>query len=404
MLNKLTAIAVKKAKPGRHADGGGLYLEKTETNSKWIYRYSFAGRRRDMGLGRLSDVTLAQARSERDRWAACIARGVDPISERDRLRGEALAEIDQADPTVEELVMTVYDARKATFKDPNDVRWLSPFNVHILPRIGKRKASSVTAQDLVRVLSPIWKSKPDVSKKAIQRLRIVWTKGRVMGFNVDPIVIERVRETLGAIDHQQRHVASTSWQEIPALFDRLGEVQSSGRMCLQFVLLTAVRSQSARGARFSEIEGNVWTVPPERVKSTKNRAKEFRVPLSSQALELVERARALSNDPINGLLFESPEKQNHPLSQNALVNVLNDMGEAGRPHGMRTSFRTWVQDTEAATFEVAETALGHVVGGRVERSYARSDLLDLRASLMQRWADYVTGRDAKVVPIRAGAS
>ena len=172
-------------------------------------------------------------------------------------------------------------------------------------------------------------------------------------------------------------------------------------MCLRFLMLTAVRSGAARGARFSEINGRVLTVPKERVKSTLRAAAEFRVPLSAQALAIIERARETSSDPDGGLIF--PGQLDSEITQNALLNVLNDMGEAGRPHGFRTSFRTWVQDTLDGSHDLAaEAALGHVIGGAVRRAYARSDMLDARAMLMQRWADYVTGEAAQVVPLRSG--
>lgn len=164
---------------------------------------------------------------------------------------------------------------------------------------------------------------------------------------------------------------------------------------------TSREAGAARGARFSEISGRVWTVPKERVKSTLRAAAEFRVPLSAQAMSVVDRARETSGDPDGGLIF--PGQSSGEITQNALLNVLNDMGEAGRPHGFRTSFRTWVQDTLDGSHDLAaEAALGHVIGGTVRRAYARSDMLDARAVLMQRWADYVTGEAAQVVPLRSG--
>jgi len=162
-------------------------------------------------------------------------------------------------------------------------------------------------------------------------------------------------------------------------------------MCLRLLILTAVRSDSARGARFSEIDGDIWTVPKERIKGLKRKVDDFRVPLSAAALGIIEQARQVSRDPVDGLLFASPNNEHKPISQNALLNVLNDMGEAGRPHGFRSSFRDWVQDTDACSYEVAETVLGHIVGGKVERSYARSDLLDRRRVVMDAWAEHVTG-------------
>jgi len=389
--DKLTAIKIKNAAPGLYGDGGGLYLHRTEDGGKWIYRFTFAGRRRDMGLGALSAVSLAQARKERDRWAAVRAAGRDPISVRAQEKNTAAAEAARCDPTLEDLVALVFDARKATLKDNGaSGRWLSPIRVHIFPTLGARPASSLTASDFVRALSPIWNSKPTVAVKAFARLRLVFRKARAIGHRVDPATIEAAREMLGDLHIKHEHIEATPWQDIPALFQRL-HGDTSGRACLRFLILTAVRSDAARGARLSEFDGTVWTIPPERIKGTLRAAEAFRVPLSKAALEIVETARHLSNDRVDGLLFPGP--LGGALSQNALTNVLNDMHEAGRPHGFRTSFRTWVQDTASASYEVAETALGHKIGGRVERSYARSDYLDQRAALMQRWADHVAGSD-----------
>ena len=173
-------------------------------------------------------------------------------------------------------------------------------------------------------------------------------------------------------------------------------------MCLRLLLLTAVRGDAARGARFNEIDGSLWIVPKERVKGRLKAATDFRVPLSAQALAIVAEARRLSNDPETGLLF--PGDRGEPISQNALLKAVNKIGEAGRPHGFRTTFRTWVQDTLDGSHDLAaEAALGHVIGNKVRRAYARSDYLDQRAALMQRWADYVTGESAQVVQLRPSA-
>ena len=392
--DKLTAIKVKTAGAGRHSDGGGLHLEKPASGAgKWIFRYSFAGRRRDMGLGSAAEVTLAQARKDRDRWAMCIARGIDPINERDRERREAVTAARRDDPTLTELVDMVFEARKSSLKGDGEAgRWMSPLKTHILPRLGKLTASTITTAEFVDVLRPIWNSKPTVARKAHGRLRMALEVGRRIGYAVDPVTIERVPDLLGDLHIEHAHIEATPWQRIPDLFAALRGTSSdsSGRMCLRLLMLTAVRSDSARGARFGEIDGDIWTVPKERIKGLKRKVDDFRVPLSAAALEIVEQARQVSRDPVNGLLFASPNNEHKPISQNALLNVLNDMGEAGRPHGLRSSFRDWVQDTDACSYEVAETVLGHIVGGKVERSYARSDLLDRRRVVMHTWAAHVT--------------
>lgn len=394
--NKLTAIKIKTAEPGRYGDGGGLYLDKTEDGGKWLYRYTFGGKRRDMGLGSLNAVSLAQARKERDKWAAALASGLDPITARTR---EREAEASRDDPALEDLVGTVFEATKHTLKGQGEAgRWMSPLRVHVLPKIGKRAVSSLKTADFVRVLQPIWRSKPTVAEKAFSRLRLCYRKGKRIGYPVDPDTLDAARELMGAIHVEPKHIEATRWQDAPGLLERLAG-DTSGLMCLRFMLLTVVRGDAARGARFSEIEGSVWTVPKERVKGQLKAARDFRVPLSVQALAIVEEARRLSNDPSDGLLF--PGDRDKQISQNALLKAIDKIGEAGRPHGFRTTFRTWVQDTLDGSHDIAaETALGHVVGGKVRRAYARSDMLDQRAALMQRWADYVTGEAAQIVQLR----
>ncbi|RWR54871.1 site-specific integrase [Sinirhodobacter huangdaonensis] len=389
-LNKLTAVRIRTAPSGRHGDGGGLYLDKTADGGKWLYRYTFSGKRRDMGLGSMSAVTLAQARQQRDRWAAVLASGRDPIAERARER-EANATRD--DPSLADLVDTVFGALKHTLKGQGEAgRWMSPLRVHVLPALGRRPVSSLRTADFVRVLQPIWRSKPSTAEKAFSRLRLCYRKGKRLGHPIDPDTLDAARELMGDLHISPEHIAATRWQDAPALFQRLSG-DTSGLMCLRLLLLTAVRGDAARGAHFSEISGAVWTVPKERVKGQLKAASDFRVPLSTQAVAIIDEARRLSNDPEGGLLF--PGDRGTAISQNALLKAIDKIGEPGRPHGFRTTFRTWVQDTLDGSHDLAaETALGHVIGSKVRRAYARSDMLDQRAVLMQRWADYVTGEAA----------
>jgi integrase len=161
------------------------------------------------------------------------------------------------------------------------------------------------------------------------------------------------------------------------------------------MILTAVRMDAARGARPAEFDGDVWTIPADRIKGREGRVSDFRVPLSDEAQRVVERMTEFGQP----YLFQSPFTP-RPVTDAAVEKALREMGEAGRPHGLRTSFRTWCQD-HGISYDVAEAALGHVVGGRVERAYARSDLLDRRRPVMNAWAAHVTGCEAAdVVAIR----
>ena len=172
-------------------------------------------------------------------------------------KNSAVAEAARSEPTLEELVALVFDARKATLKDSGEAgRWLSPIRVHIFPTLGARPASSLSASDFVRALSPIWHSKPTVAVKAFARRRLVFRKARAIGHRVDPATLEATHEMLGDLHIKHEHIEATPWQDIPELFQRL-HGDTSGRACLRFLILTAVRSDAARGARLSEIDGTV---------------------------------------------------------------------------------------------------------------------------------------------------
>lgn len=383
----LTAIGIKKAADGRHGDGGGLELHKKDPGGKWIWRYSFAGRRREMGIGTYPTVSLADARRERDRWATILSQGKDPITERAAAKAAALAEIEKDDPSLSRLAADVLEARKESLRrEGKSARWLSPLDRHVLPKIGNKPISTIHQSDIRAALAPIWKSKHPTAEKAIQRLRIIFRQGRLMGFNCDPFTVDAAQHMLGMVVHTAEPIAATPWQDIPALFARL-EGRSTTASCIRFMALTLVRAAGCRGARFDEFDGDVWTVPADRMKGEVSRVSDFRVPLTGAMRDIIEGRRQLGGE----FLFAGPRGK--PISDASLSKFMKESGEAGRPHGLRTSFRTWVQDTDSTTWEVAETVLAHKIGNKVERSYARSDMLERRRAVMEAWSDYVTGKD-----------
>ena len=394
-INKLTAVAIKNSPDGKLEDGGGLRLTKKGTGGKWIFRYSFAKRRREMGLGSYPEVSLAEARKQRVYWQQVLQSGKDPISERDRVRAEQLAQIEKEDPYFEDMAQTVFEAIRGSLRgDGTRGRWLSPIKVHVIPKIGRKRMSEIHQTDIHGAIAPIWKTKHETADKALYRTRKIFQQAQLMGYDVDPFTVDAARHMLGHFEQVVTPIAATPWQDIPALYARLNKPTPVHRS-LRWAILTATRGDGARGARFDEFEGDVWTIPADRMKGQRGKVSDFRVPLSSEALRLLEECR---EDAVTDWLFPSPRKG--CITVQAQIKILGKLGEEGRPHGFRTSFRSWVQDTEAATYDVAETALAHVIGNKVERSYARSDLLDQRRILMQKWADFVTGTQAKVIPLR----
>lgn len=389
--NKLTALAVKAAGDGKLFDGDGLSLVKKSERGNWVFRYTFLGRRREMGLGVYPQVSLADARKSRDAASAILAAGHDPISERDAARDAARIQRDRHDPTFEEMTMIVFESRKAGLRDDGARgQWLNPLVLHVFPKIGRKRMSAIHQADIRDALAPIWRKKHPTAIKCIIRIGIVFRAAKLMGIPCEPFSVDAAKHMLGAFTHTTQNIAATRWQDIPALYQSL-EGLAVSRLCLRWMMLTLVRSDGCRKAEFDEISGGVWTVPADRVKATKSAAREFRVPLSGQAIEIARICAETSGQ----FLFPNNSGRGG-ITDVALHHTLNRIGEAGRPHGFRTSFRTWVQDTNACSYDVAETVLGHTIGGKVERTYARSDMLEQRRIVMDKWASHVTGLTSHV--------
>lgn len=394
MTGNLTALQIKRASDGKIEAGGGLQLRKKGQTGQWVFRYSHLGRRREMGLGPWPIVSLADARKLRDEWAAELAAGRDPITSRNERRAAEIAERDKHDPTFAELAEIVFEARKAGLRaDGERGRWMSPIRMHMIPKIGKKRVSQLGRIEVSEALRPIWRKMPPTANKAFQRTKLIFREGRFMGFACDPLEVDAAARILGEVRHFPVPITSTRWQDLPALYARLGNATSDD--CLRLLILTCVRADAAKGARRSEISNGIWTIPKDRVKGAEGRVQDFRVPLSEAAQRVIEGR----GEPDDDLMFTA--RRGRPISTNALEKRLNEMGEAGRPHGFRTTFRTWVQDTDACSWEVAETVLGHQIGNRIERSYARSDLLERRRIVMEAWSAHVTGAAKNVVQIVA---
>lgn len=392
MLKKLTNLGIKNAPDGKHEDGGGLRLVKKGNAGKWVYRYSRLGKRREMGIGTYPALSLADARRERDKWAQILNQGSDPIQVRNTAIEAERAERDHKDPTFIELAHLVFEARKASLRgDGTRGRWLSPITLYVFPAFGKKHLSEIHQDDIYKALKSIWRSKYPTAEKALQRTRIILRSGKKMGYSVDPEMVDGAQEMLGIVDHKVTHVPSTPWRNIPVLYAKLGDT-TSGR-CLKWMILTMVRSDGCRGAKVQEIdfEQCIWTVPASRIKGLRGAVTDFRVPLVPPLMKQA----IICRDSGMEYLFPSRDGTKG-ITDVAVEKALKATNIFGTPHGLRTSFRTWVQDTEACSYEVAETVLGHRIGGIVERSYARSDLLDRRRQVMTIWSDYVVNSTSPI--------
>ncbi len=384
-------MQIKSAPEGKYGDGGGLYLHKRDvTRGKWLFFFTIGGRRREMGLGTYPDTSLKSAREAAQKWRAVVQEGLDPIKQREKEKREALRNLH----ILKDIAHDTFETRKAELKgDGKAGRWFSPLELHILPRLGHLPVSDIDQIDIRDTLKPIWHSKAATAKKALNRLSLCMKHAAALGLDVDLQATDKARALLGQQRHKEEHISALPWQEVPAFYSSL-DAQISTHLALRMLILTAVRSHPIRYMQEDQIDGDVWTIPAEDMKGRKGATEEFRVPLSIEALSILEQARKTARD---GFLFPSPRRG--VISDMTMSSLMKRRGMEARPHGFRSSFRDWVAETTNTPHEVAETCLSHVVGGSVERAYRRTDHLDQRRVLMQRWADFVTKKQAEIVRI-----
>lgn len=394
-LNRLPANIAKTAQVGKHCDGGGLWLiKRSDGGAQWVLRVTVHGRRREMGLGALPDVGLAAARDMAERWRAVAASGRDPIKEREREAREAA----RSDNTLRVIANAAFEARKAELKgDGKAGRWFSPLELHVLPKLGKVPVQDIDQRDIRDTLAPIWHTKASTAAKALDRLAIVLRHAAAEGLEVDLQATAKAKLLLGRTRHEVQNIPALPWPEVPAFYASLGE-PTLCHLALRLLILTGMRTMPVRFLRLEHIEGDVWTIPAELMKGRKGKTTDFRVPLSQEALRVIELAKPFSRE---GYLFPSIRKG--VISDATMSRMMERRGMEARPHGFRTSLRVWLAETTDASHEVQETMIAHTTGSKAVRSYRRTDFLEQRRVLADRWADYVTGGTGQVVKL-AGAA
>jgi integrase len=393
---KLTAAAVRGMRtPGKYADADGLFLHVTAPERRyWMFRFQHRGRRRTMSFGDADVVTLAQARALHMEARALLARGSDPLAEREAARPRAV--------TFAEAMEAYLAAHGAGWRGRRAVEVWRASMVWVLPVLGGKPVAEVGVEDVLRSLSPIWTTKPVLASRVRGRIEGVldyalarkWREGenpaRWKG-GLKPLL-----PAPGKI-HTVEHHAALPWQEVPALMATLAAEPSMAAKCLRFLILTATRSAEGREAAWDEIDmqTGTWVIPARRTKL----AREHRVALSEAALGVLhEVAPTRGAEPV--VFFG--RWRGRPVSGMALTELLRRLGHAeATVHGFRSSFRDWCADT-GKPWHAAEAALGHVVATGAVAAYQRSDLLEARRPLMAAWADYVTREPGGVVvPMRA---
>jgi integrase len=391
-INRLSArAAATLMKRGRHADGGGLYLSISPNGGRrWVFLFRWHGKPTEIGLGSARDVTLARSRELAFQARAKLAEGINPKDARRPAQGATFGEC--ADRLIEAMRPSWRNRKHAA-------QWEMTLRVYATP-LRPLPVDRITTEDVLSVLKPLWKEKPETATRLRGRIERVLDAAKAQGLragdnparwrgHLDQLLAKRQRLTRG-------HHAAMPYVELPAFISDLRTRQATAALALEFAILTAARSGEVLGARWEEfdLDRAVWTIPAVRMKA----GREHRVPLSKCALKIINTMVALRN---RDFVFNG-QKPGKPLSTMALEMVLRRMEFMGvTVHGFRSAFRDWAAECTNFPNEVCEAALAHVIRNKAEAAYRRGDLLDKRRELMEVWGAYCTAPAVvKVVPFR----
>lgn len=407
-LSKLTTITVRQARRrGLYGDGGGLFLQVSAGGAQsWVFRWKEAGRFRVMGLGPVHTVSLAEAR---DKAVACRKLrldGIDPIAERRAKR--AAVQLDAAKAmTFRQCAEAYIDAHRIGWRQRTLDAWERTLERHVYPAIGKLPVQSIDVGLVLKAVEPVWRDRPETADRVRGRIESVldWAAARGYRRGDNPARWRGHLENLLPKSSQVRrveHYAALPYAVLGAFMPELRAEHGAAARALEFAILTVGRTNEVIGARWDEINlaDRLWTVPADRMKGKK----EHRVPLSNRAMAILEQLRGDRRDE-----FVFPgSKPGRPLSNMAMMMSLRRMGRGHLTvHGFRSTFRDWAAECTAFPGEVAEMALAHAVGNKVEAAYRRGDLFQKRRQLAEHWAAFCDGPSiggaSEVVPLRASA-
>ncbi|WP_375666670.1 tyrosine-type recombinase/integrase, partial [Bartonella sp. TT121SHDZB] len=379
LMNRLNARAVATLGAGKYNDGAGLLLHKRKDGgAQWIYRYTIHGRRREMGLGALQNVSLKKARELANQWRAVLHEGRDPIKERDKQKREAISNLHY----LKDIALDTFESRKSELKgDGKDGNWFLPLRLHILPKLGCLPVSEITQTEIRNVLAPIWHTKAGTARRALIRLNLCLKHAAALGLDVDLQAVTKAQALLGKQRHKVKNLPAMDWKDVPAFYKILCQTTNPTQLALRLLILTGVRSNPLRHIHKDQVDGDIWTIPAENMKGKRDATTEFRVPLSSEAMKVIEQARCISK---SNFIFSFSSRA--PISPMVMSKYMKKIGLESCPHGFRSSLRNWLAETTDAPYEVAETILSHTVGGQVERAYRRTDYLEQRRVYMDKWA------------------
>ena len=393
MLSAVRVAALREA--GLYSDGGGLHLKVTRSSTKsWIFRFTISGKTRDMGLGQYPTISLSAARSLAARCRVDRLNGLDPIREREKLKRRSSTTA--TDVTFDACAAAYLASHDEAWKNAKHrQQWRNTLSTYVSPLIGHIRVAEIGTENVMSVLTQptdartgsrreLWSTKPETAARLRSRVELIldWAKVRSMRTGENPA---RWRGHLQALlpspkkIRRTKHHPALPYEQIPDLFQVLHTLTSVSARALEFVILTAARTNEVLAAEHNEFDLNsaLWSVPADRMKARR----EHRVPLSARALTIVSEMQQVRQ---NDYVFFGA-RVGRPLSNMALLMLLRQHHPGFTVHGFRSSFKDWTAERTEFPNYLSEAALAHVVADRVEAAYRRSDLLKRRLKLMQEW-------------------
>ncbi len=414
----------RSAKEGLHIDEKGLYLRVDPVRASWVFRYTFAGKRRVMGLGGFPLVSLADARVAASAARSAVASGIDPQAQKREAKERAIEQADAAETASHKETITFAKAAGA-FVAGHRAGWrnkrhadqvVASLEAYALPAIGSKPVANVDTDDVLAILQPIWSVKPETASRVRQRIEAVMAYSAAHGWRergLNPAIWKGHLDAIlpsPAKLRRVRHHPALAWRRVPAFMARLHLMSGLAPLALRFTVMTAARSGEVRGMTWREIDLELctWTVPPERIKA----GREHRVPLSAAAVAILQDRLRVATDEREGrrpdrsdIVWPGAAGTLSDMTLAAVIKRMNKSDTAGDadapfwsdvlgvpavPHGFRSSFRDWAADNSYST-DIAEAALAHVVGDATTRAYQRGDLLERRRAMMEAWAVFIVG-------------
>lgn len=379
---KLTSVSAKKlSKPGRHADGNGLYLLVEPSGAKrWILRTMVKGRRTDLGLGSLDLVSLAEAREKATSLRKAAKEGKDPVAERRAQRRRI--------PTFQEAAEQVHLERSPTYRNAKHAaQWISSLKMYAFPKIGRTPIDAITTSDLSSVLLPIWISKHETASRLKQRIGIICKWAKAHGY-ITSNPADDLDPTLPSVKRAKNHFKALDYRDVHEFKRKLksGPGSETTTLGIELTILTCLRTSEVLLGKWSEVnwDEEIWTIPPARQQKLKQ-PEEHVVPLAPRALEILKRLHVLANG--SEYIFPGRDRTG-PASSMIFLMAIKRLGVDATMHGFRATGRTWAEEETDYPSNILEKALAHTINDAVQAAYRRGDLLEKRRKFMKDWEDY----------------